>query len=228
MAGRLVYVWDAKTGALVSKHDDGAMDDPKVRHVLEKRRYNVPPASHLPILFGEPEGAKVCIARWGFPIPQRPNGVFNTRIETAGESPMWRGLLGKSHGAFFVQGYYEWNDKGRREPYFVHRADGEPMLLAAVVGMRAIAGERRQCASIVTCEPSEEMGRIHSRMPVVLESPEALDWLNPQAAGLPRCIEIAGPADAGILAMHEVGPGVNSTKNDRPDLPEPVRKDEGA
>jgi putative SOS response-associated peptidase YedK len=225
VAGRVVYVWDERTGALVVKYDDHAMKDEKVRHVLEKKRYNVPPASHLPILVGEGTGTKVRVARWGFPIPQRPNGVFNARIENVASSPMWKGLFGKSHGLFFLHGFYEWSDKGRKEPYFIHRNDGELLLLAALVGTRAIEGEPRLCASIITCEPNPQVGRIHDRMPVVIEEKDAASWLHPETAGLKQCMDLARPAGDGVLAFHEVGPDVNSFKNDRPDLMQPLQRE---
>src|SRR5205085_793248 len=107
-------------------------------HVVEKQRYNVPPSSFLPFLLGHRDGgAEVVVAHWGFPIPQRPGGVFNTRIETASGSPMWRSMLGHSHGLLVAKGFYEWDHNGpQRTPYFIHRADGEPMLMAALVGRR--------------------------------------------------------------------------------------------
>lgn len=219
MCGRVVYVWDAKTGRLIAKYDDGALDDPKRRHVLEKKRYNVPPASHLPFIVGRNGATRVEVARWGFPIPKRPNGVFNTRIETAAESPMWKGLLGKSHALLAARGFYEWRHDGREEPYFLHRSDGEPMLLAALVGVRRVEGNARLCASIVTCGPNPLVAALHDRMPVIVEEADAEGWLHPEAD---NWLDLARPAADGTLAMHEVSPDVNSTKNDRPDLAEPV------
>lgn len=222
MCGRIVWVWDAALARWVQHYDDKPSAD--VQHVLEKRRYNVPPASHLPVLIptGSGTGTKVEVARWGFPIPARPNGVFNTRIETAAESPMWRGMLGKTHCVFPATGFYEWKrTKGRRSmPYFIHRKDGEPLAFAGLHGWREVAGRRERCGSIVTCAPNPFMAELHDRMPVILERAGVDAWLRPEA-GLDAALDLAVPA-GDVLTRHEVTTDVNSTANDEPRLMEPV------
>ncbi len=220
MCGRVVYVWDAKTGKLVRTLVDNPDDDPDTADLLHKPRFNVPPSSRLPVIAGGPGvDRRIEIARWGFPIPQRPNGVFNTRIETAAESPLWRGLIGSSHCLFFVKGFYEWSQQpqGRGAPYFVYRSDGQPMLLAGLLGRRD-----QSLASIVTCAPNEDMEQLHDRMPVVIEPQHATDWLDGE-----HPFDLATPAAAGTLAMHRVGAAVGDTKNDNAGLMEPVPEQAG-
>ncbi len=221
MCGRIVWVWDAKTGRLLRKLVDEPEADPEVARVLHKNRYNVPPASHLPFVVGHREGNTMEIARWGFPIPQRPNGVFNTRIESAFESPMWRGLIGQHHALLAVKGFYEWHRRSGKKstPHFIHRSDGEPLLLAALTGFRKIDGESRRCASVVTCPPNHLIEPLHDRMPVIIEAADAQAWLHPKDHD--AVLALAAPAAPGVLAMHEVRPAVNSTANDSPKLPEP-------
>ncbi len=212
MCGRIVYVWDPITQQLVEKIVDPSDWTEDLRHVVEKKRYNVPPASHLPVI----SAGGMEVARWGFPIPQRPNGVFNTRVETAADSPMWRGLL--DHRCLFpVKGFYEWTQDKRKTPHFIHRSDGDAMLLAGLVGTRAWKGEQLRCASILTCAPNAEMERVHDRMPVVVEADEAESWLMDADPW-----DLAVPAVDGTLAMHVVGPDVGNTKNDRPELMDAV------
>ena len=215
MCGRIVWVWDPITGEMLRKIVDDPEQDPDVVHVLHKQRYNVPPASHVPVIDGR--GApRMAVARWGFPIPQRPNGVFNTRIETAAESPMWRGLIGKSHCLFPVAGFYEWRRSGKqRVPFYIHRADGRPLLLGGLVQDRRVDGMGTTCASIVTCAPNAMMATVHDRMPVVVEEADAAAWL----AG--NAFDLAVPA-GDVLIKHQVGPDVGDTKNDRPELMQPV------
>lgn len=222
MCGRVAYIWDPVTGKLVQKVDDRSLDDPDRSRVLKKKRYNVPPASHLPVFGLKDGGTRVEIARWGFPIPARRNGVFNTRIETAAESPMWRGMLGKSHCVFPVKGFYEWEHDGAKRPHYIHRKDDDNLLLAGLLGRRTVGGESKLCASIVTCKPNELVGRLHDRMPVVLEERDLDAWLNPQDSGMERVMDLAKPAADGVLTMHAVGAAVNSTKNDAPELMQPT------
>ncbi|MBI4393490.1 MAG: SOS response-associated peptidase [Euryarchaeota archaeon] len=218
-----MWVWDAATGELVRMYDERVMDDPEVRHVLEKNRYNVPPASHLPVILGIGESSKVDVARWGFPIPKRPNGVFNTKIETAKDSPLWRGLIGESHCLFLVKGFYEWKNEGKRKvPHFIHRRDRRPMLLAGVFAKGRGGAESKWLASIVTCAPTRQMAEIHDRMPVVIEEVDAADWLHPRSSGMGRVLELAAPG-GDVLDSHAVGAAANDTGNDTPALIEPVR-----
>ena len=218
MCGRIVWIWDAATGRLLRKIVDDPERDPAVDHVLRKRRYNVPPASHLPVIDGR--GApQMTVAKWGFPIPQRPNGVFNTRIETALESPMWRGLVGQSHCLWPVAGFYEWHRGRRRTPFFIHRADGDPMLIAGVIQDRAWQGEAKTFGSMLTCAPNAVMVGVHDRMPVVVEPDDARAWLD---ADVDTALRLAVPAADDVLTMHRVGPDVGDTKNDHAELMEPV------
>lgn len=221
MCGRIVWVWDDATGKLVKKIDEGALDDAKIRHILEKERYNIPPSSHLPVFAWHEDHAKVEIVRWGFPIPARPNGVFNTRIETAAESSMWRGMFGKSHCVFPVKGFYEWNQKGTKRAHFIQRKDGQPMLLAGVLGRRDVQGESELCASIITCKPNALLARVHDRMPVILEVTDLTKWL--AATGVEAALDLTVPA-GDVLTMHVVSSEANSTQNDGPHLIKPIQR----
>ncbi len=209
MCGRIVWFWDEETQRLIAKFDDKALDDPALDRVLDRKRFNVPPSSHLPFIVGKPEGAQVEVARWGFPIPQRPNGVFNTRIESAFESPMWRGLIGKHHAILPVKGFYEWR-KPDKVPHFVTRDDGRPMLLGAVAGHRDVKGEQKLCASVVTCGPSRQMEPLHDRMSIILEESDADAWLHADAQ---TTLDLAVPA-GDVLKIYAVDDRVNSTRED--------------
>lgn len=222
MCGRIVWVWDKKLQMFVKRWLDDPIEQEELKRVVEKKRYNVPPASHLPFLRADREGkVGLQVARWGFPIPQRPNGVFNTKIESAYDSPMWRGLIGKQHAVLTVNGFYEWKrDRKRKTPYLVTRADEEPMALAALTGLRNIDGEPRLCASVVTCEPNAFMAELHDRMPVILEANDVDDWLHPSGEKA-QVLQLAVPA-GDVLHKHQVTDRVNSTENDDPELIEPV------
>ena len=215
------YTWDPKTQAMLSRISDVPFDDldERTRHVLDKFRYNCPPASHLPVVTQVDGQAQVVVARWGFPMPKRWNGVFNTRVENV-DSPLWRSMWGASHGVFVVRGFYEWQGP-KKVPQFLHRADGEPMALAALVGERQVQGEAKTCFSILTCPPNQVVAPVHDRMPIILEPDAARAWL---AADADRAAELAVPCPDDVLTLHQVGPDVGSAKNDRPDLMEPIER----
>jgi putative SOS response-associated peptidase YedK len=232
MCGRMVWVWDAKTGALVQRFDDGRRD-PDAAALLATSRYNIPPTAPVPVLMQDAQATEAAagapaggdrlpgdgvvskVAHWGFPLHGKP--VFNTRIEGAYESPLWRGLIGRHHALVPASGFYEWSGNKTRVPHYVTRADGEPMLLAAVVGQRDIGGAPQRCASIVTCAASPSLAPLHDRMPVILDEADAHDWLAPARAG-PRILELSVPRE---VRYHAVGRDVNNAAHDGAHLIEP-------
>ncbi len=214
MCGRIVWVWDAKTQQLVQRLDDGRLDK-DVRHVMEKNRYNVPPTSHLPVAVKDDAETHFRVARWGFPLGQKP--AFNARIESAYESPMWKGLIEKHHCVLPVRGFYEWR-RPERTPHFVERPDKEVMLLAGLVGERDVDGRdgvrRERCFAIVTTGPSKSMALLHDRMPVILDEEDVEDWLLGR-----HTLDLAVPSE---VSFYEVGKKVGNTQFDDPCLMDPV------
>lgn len=222
MCGRIVLVWDAHARRFVRKYADPLLASIEARRLMEKDSYNVPPTTKIPVLHGGAESTELATATWGIPSPQRPGGVFNTRIETAAQSPMWRSLLGRNHAVVIAKGFYEWRGAGAvKVPHFIHRKDGEPLALAALAATQKGPQGPQLCVSIVTCAPNPLVARLHDRMPVILEEGGVEDWLHPERTGLERIRDLAVPA-GDVLSMHAVGSGVNSTKNDAPNLIEPT------
>ena len=87
-----------------------------------------------------------------------------------------------------ADGFYEWKKVARRrrskQPYFIHRPDGEPFAFAGLweVWRGPDATDRRdplRSRTIITTDANETMAPIHDRMPVILP-PSAWDqWLDP-------------------------------------------------
>ena len=116
---------------------------------------NVAPTSSLPVLSSSqrsgaaavseaPLPLSIEIMRWGISTgsPSLPL-VINARSETAPALARFARLLSSplGRGVLAADGYYEWEEKSK-QPYFVRRSDGEPMLLALLVE-RGGGGRRR-------------------------------------------------------------------------------------
>lgn len=160
-------------------------------------------------------------ARWGFPRPGNKGGVvMNTRIESALESPMWRTPFANSACIVPATGFYEWRTKdGTREPHYIRRADGKPMLLGGVAAWRGAGEAARLRASVVTCTPNKQMASLHDRMPVIVEEEDVGRWLT---GNTDARLDLAVPS-ATQLKMHRVGDAVNNAKTDGgPALLEPL------
>lgn len=112
---------------------------------------------------------------WGFSARQ---SIFNTRIETAGTSPMWRESFAERRcivpaAAFFEPHRSEMalGADGRRikQSYRFADTNGCALLLAGIW-----EGDR---FSIMTCEPDETVSPVHDRMPIALSPAAARSWL---------------------------------------------------
>jgi len=80
--------------------------------------------------------------RWGISTgsPSLPLAI-NARSETAPALARFARLLSSplGRGVLAADGYYEWEEKSK-QPYFVRRSDGEPMLLALLVERGGVGG----------------------------------------------------------------------------------------
>lgn len=162
-------------------------------------------------------------ARWG--VEGGPGMGHNAKVENLRRSGLWRPLVGKHHCAFVADGFYEWDTSaGRKQPYFIHRRDGQPMLMAGLFAPAPTDGREqpgggvddRVRATVVTCPANDLVGTLHDRMPVVLEPKDAQAWIEEKDESL---LVPAGD----VLAMHPVTADVNKSTNNRPDLIAPVK-----
>lgn len=129
-----------------------------------------------------------------------------------------------------ADGFYEWEKlegAKKKQPWFIHRADGAPMVFAGLweVWKPADAPEDaeplRTC-SIITTEANDLLARIHDRMPAVL-SPRDWDlWLDREVTDTAAVKHLLAPADPRLFDMFEVSTAVNSVRNNSGDLVTPI------
>lgn len=165
-------------------------------------------------------------ANWGF-VPawlhdetggRRP---INARSEGIAGSRLFRDAYRARRALLPVDGFFEWRAiRGRKQPYAVALASGQPFALAAIWDEwhDPKLGARIRTFAIVTCPANALMAEIHNRMPVIV-APEHYDlWLSdaPDPRGLLR------PYPTEEMRLWPVSPKVNSSRADGPDLVEPV------
>jgi putative SOS response-associated peptidase YedK len=97
-------------------------------------------------------------------------------------------------------------------------ADGEPFTLAGLWEnwKDPDSGEWQRTFTIVTREANELVAKLHDRMPVVVAPEDRDSWLSEDPHDLLR------PYAAQKIRMSPVSRDVNSPKNDRRDLLDPV------
>ncbi|MCR9075911.1 MAG: SOS response-associated peptidase [bacterium] len=152
--------------------------------------------------------------------------MINARSETIWEKPAYRGLISSRRAVLPINGFYEWQaipTQKTKQPWYIHRADENPMLLACVWDTWLDpdqGGSPVDSFSIITTDANEQLSDKHHRMPVILETESLKPWFNREST--PREVaDLLRPSPEGVLGMHRVSTRVNTPSNDDPELMTP-------
>lgn len=185
----------------------------------EVPNYNVCPTVQIAVVTA---GRKYRPMRWGF-VPQwydKPNGgplLINARAETIAEKPSFRAAVRERRCLIACTGFYEWErtDPKQPLPWFVTRTDGQPLVMAGIWQDWAKGDQHLTGCAVVTCAANAAMGRIHDRLPVILDPADWALWLGEAGHGaavlMKACAEDA-------LQFVRVGTEVNSNRATGPGL----------
>ncbi len=197
----------------------------------------------------ERTGRSLVVARWGLvpswaKDPSIGSRLINARAETASEKPAFRRAFAKRRCLVPADGYYEWylptspdapigmGGRPLKQPFFIHPADGSSLAMAGLYewwrdATRADDDPERWCltCTVITTEASDEVGRIHDRMPMTVARQDWAAWLD---AGTPldEVGTLLTPATSGRLDAYPVSTLVNSVRNNGPELIEPLPAEE--
>ena len=186
--------------------------------------YNVCPTNQVHVIMSD-EGRRLVAMRWGF-IPhwyKKPNDgplLINARSETIAEKPAFRAACRERRCVMIATGFYEWTREGdTRLPWYITRADGEPLVFASVWQDWAKGDNPLRTCAIVTTGANTSMSAIHHRMPVILEPSDVPLWLGEEGKG---AATLMGAAADDALVWHRVDTAVNSNRAHGPELIEPI------
>src|SRR5215510_11783055 len=179
-------------------------------------RYNIAPTDPVAIVRPAANGATELVSmRWGLvpwwwkkPLKQLP-ASFNARAETVADKSMFRDAFKRHRCIIPASGYYEWLKKpDGRQPYYITAADGGVLSFAGLWDRwkNPETGEPVISCTIIVTDANELTGRIHDRMPVVLDKADIRPWINGEAS-----TELLKPAAEDRLRMWPVSRRVNKT-----------------
>lgn len=189
--------------------------------------YNVAPSQAIPACRLDARGQRELIAlHWGL-VPHWSNGpdnrytMINARAETVQAKPAYRDPFRTRRCLIPADGFYEWQRANGKQPYYFHRPNGEPLVLAGLWDRWSGEAEEviESCTIIVT-EANALMRPIHDRMPVVLPRDTWATWLDhrSEADTLQSLLTSDDQAD---VTCHAVSRQVNQTRNDSAELIRP-------
>jgi putative SOS response-associated peptidase YedK len=200
--------------------------------------FNVAPSQDVYVVVETGGVRRLDTFRWGLvPFwakdPSTGNKMINARAETVAEKNAYKHAFKKRRCIIPVDGFYEWKKvpgQKAKQPYFIHRADGEPMAFAGLweIWRPADDVERtsdplRSC-TIITGQPNEKVADIHDRMPVMLPPGAWAEWLDPENDDVDTLGKLLVPAPASLIALQPVSRAVNNVREKGPELIEPVEE----
>lgn len=208
-----------------------------------KPSWNVAPTQNVHAVLerpprDDPEGSPVRalrIVRWGLvpswaKDPAIGSRMINARMETVAEKPAFRRAFARRRCLLPADGYFEWyGEKGRKQPFFIHPADGGVLAMAGLYELwrdPSVSDEDADpwlwtCTVLTTSAP-DDLGRIHDRMPLLVEKARYGEWLDPQRTDPDELRRLLVPAAPGRLTAEPVSTEVNNVRNNGPHLVEPI------
>ena len=178
--------------------------------------------------------------------------MINAGGETVADKPAFRSAFRHRRCLLPADAYYEWQllnkdgtaeastspatdpqhkkrkAKAAKKPFSIHYETDEPLALAGIferwrdpeVDENDPAAWVWSCA-VITTEAAPELAHIHERMPIVVPTDAWASWLDP-ASGAEELFHLMNRTPADRFVVDEVSTDVNSIKNNRADLLEPV------
>ncbi len=206
--------------------------------------YNMAPTKLAPILIGRaPDESsaerplrELLTAKWGL-IPSWAkdqsigNRMINARSETIAEKPAFKKAFGKRRALIPADGYFEWyarepteGKKAPKQPFFITPKDGSVLAMA---GLYEFWKDREAddwviSFTIITTTAEDDLGHLHERMPLLVESDGFDAWLDPAPHSTEELLELLVPAAPGRLDAFPVSTAVNNVRNNGPELIVPL------
>jgi putative SOS response-associated peptidase YedK len=107
--------------------------------------------------------------------------MINARAETVAEKPSYRAAFKHRRCVVLADGFYEWHRDGDvKIPHYISLKSGEPFGLAALweSWTDKNSGESLNTTTLITTAANDFMQDLHHRMPVILQTESASDWLS--------------------------------------------------
>ncbi len=186
MCGRYVVFTDEENAELIEIIN--GIDQRYKNEAQQMKTGEIFPTDTVPVITSAPEGSTtVNLFKWGFPNYGKASGVIiNARCETLYEKPTFSRLLSAGRCLVPASGFYEWKAAGdapkKKDKYLIRTSASKLMYFAGLYGSFSDkTGIPSTRFVIITTDANEQMSRIHSRMPVILDKHEAMAWVRPEA-----------------------------------------------
>jgi len=138
-------------------------------------RYNIAPTQIVPAIWRGPRGIETVDMQWGFKSAWSRQPLINAKAETIATTAFKHHL---HHRCLIpADGFYEWTPD--KTPIRFTMPDNGPFCFAGLWQSETkheidLETKEYRCV-ILTTTPNESVGRVHDRMPMIL-NPHSYDW----------------------------------------------------
>ena len=199
-----------------------------------------PPAADSSGSSGRPQ-RQLRVLTWGLvpswaKDPSIGSRMINARMETVAEKPAYRKAFASRRCLLPADGYFEWYPteqltaagKPRKQPFFIRPRDGATLAMAGLYEIWRDPDRPdddpdrfRWTCTVITTDATDDLGRIHDRMPLMVEPSRRDAWLDPRT-GRDELLDLLVPAAPGSLEAFPVSTMVGNVRNNGPELVEPL------
>lgn len=188
-----------------------------------KSNYNVAPGQEMPVVtMNSPK--KLSEMKWGLiPFWTKNNinsyKIINARSEEIGLKPSFARSLRNKRCLIPASGFYEWDKKScSKVPYlFTLKSDGNMVFAGLYDVWKGTNGTEICSYTILTTQANMMVGKIHDRMPVILEKQHWDRWADNSNFD-PVLLDLLKPFGTGLMSQYKMDKKVNNPVNNYPEL----------
>lgn len=189
-------------------------------------RYNIAPTQNVSVILQEGNSLESNrqwrFFRWGL-VPSWAKDLsishklINARGETISEKPSFRSAFKKRRCLVLADGFYEWEktDSGK-QPHYITQHNESVMAFAGLWEYWENESTVFSC-TIITTTANSLLDPMHDRMPVILDSEDHQQWLDPDFYEKESLQQLIKPYSADKMTSRLVNKTVNHVKNETPD-----------
>jgi putative SOS response-associated peptidase YedK len=196
--------------------------------VLEPH-YNISLSTMNPVIIGQ-SGIEIAAMVWGL-IPYWAQDdsfrfkTINARVEGIESKPVYRKPFRYQRCLVPATGFYEWDKSvNPSQPYYFKLKHDDLFAFAGLYDRWQNPKTKKEIASytIITTEANGVVGKIHKRMPVILQKEDEEAWLNPDIIEPERLFPLLKQYPDREMEAYPVSRAVNNPRNDTEELVKPV------
>ncbi|MBU0996561.1 MAG: SOS response-associated peptidase [Firmicutes bacterium] len=184
-------------------------------------RYNIAPGQEILSVINDGKKNRIGPLKWGFVPPfskDEKSGykMINAKSETLNERVSFRPSFESKRCVILADGFYEW-EKGssEKQPKRIKMKNSSIFPMAGLwTTFTRLDGSKLHTCTIITCEANSLLGKIHDRMPVILNQDQIKPWLDPFLNDTEFLAQYLKPFDSDDMQMYSVPKLVNSVAYD--------------